>query len=89
MGSSDRRSTSRLCYNYFRLGLAASQLSQQRRLMLAEFLCENESPLVNLLEPAYSDKLGLSLDKKIAFLESEGLLKREDLFPFTAYFASD
>ncbi|WP_223579737.1 RsmB/NOP family class I SAM-dependent RNA methyltransferase [Sphingobacterium sp. GVS05A] len=88
MGSSDRRSTSRLCYNYFRLGLAASQLSQQRRLVLAEFLCENESPLVNLLEPTYSDKLGLSLDEKIAFLESEGLLKSEDLFPFTSYFSS-
>ncbi|MCS4224226.1 RsmB/NOP family class I SAM-dependent RNA methyltransferase [Sphingobacterium sp. BIGb0165] len=87
MGSSDRRSTSRLCYNYFRLGLAASQLSQQRRLVLAEFLCENESLLVNLLEPTYGDKLGLSLDEKIAFLESEGLLKREDLFPFTAYFS--
>lgn len=87
MGSSDRRSTSRLCYNYFRLGLAASQLSQQRRLVLAEFLCENESPLVNLFEPTYSDKLGLSLDEKITFLESEGLLKREGLFPFTAYFS--
>lgn len=88
MGSSDRRSTSRLCYNYFRLGLAASQLSQQRRLVLAEFLCENESTLVNLLEPTYSDKLGLSLDEKIAFLESEGLLKSEDLFPFISYFSS-
>ncbi|MNS98925.1 Ribosomal RNA small subunit methyltransferase B [compost metagenome] len=63
-------------------------MSQQRRLVLAEFLCENESPLVNLLEPTYSDKLGLSLDEKIAFLESEGLLKSEDLFPFTSYFSS-
>lgn len=88
MGSSDRRSTSRLCYNYFRLGQAASQLSQQRRLVLAEFLCEKESPLVGLLEPGYSNKMGLSLDEKIAFLEAEGLLKVEDLFPFTAYFSA-
>ncbi|MDF2519057.1 MAG: methyltransferase [Sphingobacterium sp.] len=88
MGSSDRRSTSRLCYNYFRLGQAASQLSQQRRLVLAEFLCEKESPLVELLEPEYSSRMGLSLDEKIAFLEAEGLLKVEDLFPFTAYFSA-
>ncbi|WP_343560579.1 RsmB/NOP family class I SAM-dependent RNA methyltransferase [Sphingobacterium sp.] len=88
MGSSDRRSTSRLCYNYFRLGRAASQLSQQRRLVLAEFLCEKESPLVELLEPEYSSRMGLSLDEKIAFLEAEGLLKVEDLFPFTAYFSA-
>lgn len=87
MGSSDRKATSRLCYNYFRLGLAASQLSQQRRLVLAEFLCEQESPLVRTLEPAYIDKLRLTLDEKIAFLESEGLLKSHDLFPFTAYFS--
>ncbi len=85
MGSSDRRSTSRLCYNYFRLGLAAAQLSQQRRLVLAEFLCEQDSPVVSLFEPNYVAKLGLSLDEKLAFLESEGLLKRADLFPFTAY----
>lgn len=85
MGSSDRRSTSRLCYNYFRLGLAAAQLSQQRRLVLAEFLCEQDSPVVCLFEPNYVAKLGLSLDEKLAFLESEGLLKRADLFPFTTY----
>lgn len=85
MGSSDRRSTSRLCYNYFRLGLAAAQLSQQRRLVLAEFLCEQDSPVVSLFEPNYVAKLGLSLDEKLAFLESEGLLKRADLFPFTTY----
>jgi len=89
MGSSDRKSTSRLCYNYFRLGMAASQLSQQRRLVLAEFLCEKESPLVALLEPSYSEKLNLPLKDKIAFLESEGFFKVEDLFPFTDHISPD
>jgi tRNA and rRNA cytosine-C5-methylases len=89
MGSSDRKSTSRLCYNYFRLGMAASQLSQQRRLVLAEFLCEQESPLVALLEPSYSDKLNLPLKDKIAFLKSEGLFKLEDLFPFTDHISEE
>ncbi|WP_294350643.1 RsmB/NOP family class I SAM-dependent RNA methyltransferase [uncultured Sphingobacterium sp.] len=85
MGSSDRKAVSRLCYNYFRLGTAAPQLSQQRRLVIAEFLCEQESPLVAVLEPAYADKLHLSIRDKINFLESEGFFKLEDLFPFTEH----
>lgn len=89
MGSSDRKSTSRLCYNYFRLGMAASQLSQQRRLVLAEFLCEQESPLVTLLEPSYGDKLNLPLNDKIAFLESEGFFKLKDVFPFTDHISEE
>lgn len=89
MGSSDRRSTSRLCYNYFRLGKAASQLSQQRRLVLAEFLCEKESALVSLLEPSYADKMGFSVSEKIAFLESENLVEAKDFFPFTDYISSE
>ncbi|WP_312789651.1 RsmB/NOP family class I SAM-dependent RNA methyltransferase [Sphingobacterium sp.] len=83
MGSSDRKSTSRLCYNYFRLGAAASQLSQQRRLVLAEFLCEQHSALVTLLEPSYADKINLPIKDKLAFLEKEGVLRAKDLFPFT------
>ncbi|WP_293888036.1 MULTISPECIES: RsmB/NOP family class I SAM-dependent RNA methyltransferase [unclassified Sphingobacterium] len=85
MGSSDRKAVSRLCYNYFRLGTAAPQLSQQRRLVVAEFLCEQESPLVAVLEPSYADKLHLSIRDKITFLESEGFFKLEDLFPFTEH----
>lgn len=89
MGSSDRRSTARLCYNYFRLGKAASQLSQQRRLVLAEFLCEQESALVSILEPSYADKMGFSVSEKIAFLESENLVEAKDFFPFTDYISSE
>ncbi|WP_286752074.1 MULTISPECIES: RsmB/NOP family class I SAM-dependent RNA methyltransferase [Sphingobacterium] len=89
MGSSDRKATSRLCYNYFRLGTAASQLSQQRRLVLAEFLCEHESPLVALFEPSYSDKIQQPLKDKIAFLESEGVFNLNDLFPFTDHISDE
>ncbi len=84
MGSSDRRWASRLCYNYFRLGAAALQLSQQRRLVLAEFLCESESALVSLLDPSLAEKMTLPLGDKLSFLEADGLLSRQDLFPFTA-----
>ena len=39
MGSNDRRSVSRLLYNYFRLGRALANKSVEERLFLAEFLC--------------------------------------------------
>ena len=39
MGSTDRRSASRLLYNYFRLGRALSEKTIEQRLFLAEFLC--------------------------------------------------
>ncbi|MDM1293135.1 RsmB/NOP family class I SAM-dependent RNA methyltransferase [Sphingobacterium sp. N143] len=89
MGSSDRKSISRLCYNYFRLGMAAPLLSQQRRLVLAEFLCEKDSTLVALLEPAYMDKIGLPLAEKLAFLEDEGMLTLNDLFPFHEHLSTE
>src|SRR5690606_16498436 len=47
MGSSDRRMTSRLCYNYFRIGNALSNTGIRDRLIVAEFLCETESDLVS------------------------------------------
>ncbi|WP_400262828.1 RsmB/NOP family class I SAM-dependent RNA methyltransferase [Sphingobacterium sp. SG20118] len=81
MGSKDRKWTSRLCYNFFRLGKGAKQLSQQKRLVIAEYLCEKESPLVSLFEPEWN--LDLTLEEKLIFLQDQNLLLLEDVFPFT------
>jgi 16S rRNA (cytosine967-C5)-methyltransferase len=83
MGSKDRKWTSRLCYNYFRLGKGAKQLSQQKRLIIAEYLCENESPFVSLFEPTWN--FDLTLEEKIAFLRQQELLDCSDIFPFKDY----
>jgi len=80
MGSKDRKWTSRLCYNYFRLGKGAKQLSQHKRLIIAEYLCETESPFVALFEPDWN--IALSLNDKLTFLKELQLLQVADVFPF-------
>ena len=42
MGSTDRRVASRLIYNYFRLGKALFNTPTEDRLIVAEFLCNNQ-----------------------------------------------
>lgn len=85
MGSGDRRTASRLLYNYHRLGTACSSLPPEERLMLAEFLCEGrESLFLQSLKPelyAYAD---LPLEKRISYLEgAEYKFSLEDVYPFT------
>ena len=80
MGSKDRKWTSRLCYNYFRLGKGAKQLSQQKRLIIAEYLCETESPFVALFEPDWN--IARPLKDKLSFLKELDLLQVSDVFPF-------
>lgn len=46
MGSKDRRTISRFAYHYFRLGKSAAGLDPLDRLVIAEFLCADQSPLV-------------------------------------------
>lgn len=88
MGSSDRRMTSRLCYNFFRLGKAASQLSVTDRVVLAEFLCETESTVVSYYKPDWTSRLGDSVSDKIDFLVSQDLINRSDLFPFQQHLSA-
>lgn len=82
MGSSDRRMTSRLCYNFFRLGNALPTLTPEERLVVAEFLCEQDSALVRHFQPSWESQMQSSVDAKIAFLQAEGLAVLEDVFPF-------
>ena len=42
-GSRDRKQITSLCYNYFRLGNAVKNISDEERIVLATFLCENRS----------------------------------------------
>ncbi|WP_293917845.1 MULTISPECIES: RsmB/NOP family class I SAM-dependent RNA methyltransferase [unclassified Sphingobacterium] len=88
MGSSDRRMTSRLCYNFFRLGKAASQLSVTDRVVLAEFLCETESTVVSYYKPDWTSRLGDSVSDKIDFLVSQDLINRSDLFPLQQHLSA-
>lgn len=84
MGSTDRRSASRLLYNYFRLGRALSNRTPEQRLFLAEFLCTSvDNPFLHHFRTDLNEKIYLSLDEKIRYAEeNEGLVLTE-VFPFT------
>lgn len=82
MGSSDRRMTSRLCYNFFRLGRAIPHFSMDDRLVVAEFLCEVESQVVALYRPEWLSYLTAPLTEKIDFLKEKDDDVTIDIFPF-------
>ena len=90
MGSTDRRTASRLLYNYFRLGKAFSNLPAQERLFFAEFLCVNgPNPFLEYFKPELHVKAGLALDDKISVLESEYGFVLEDVFPFHQHLSGE
>lgn len=82
MGSSDRRMTSRLCYNFFRLGQAMPTAEPLQRLIVAEFLCESNSPVVSLYEPEWQAISGESLEAKVTFLQGLGIAVSKTIFPY-------
>lgn len=90
MGSSDRRNTSRLVYNYFRLGKALPSLPVEQRLFIAEFLCSTgENPFLEYFNPELNAKVDLSSEEKIGFLQQlYSEFKQTDIFPFCRHLSS-
>jgi 16S rRNA (cytosine967-C5)-methyltransferase len=84
MGSNDRRSVSRLLYNYFRLGRALANKSVEERLFLAEFLCTSvDNPFLHHFRSDLNQMIYLNIDEKIKYASiNEGLII-EQVFPFT------
>ena len=86
MGSTDRRVATRLLYNYFRLGQAAIEQPLEKRLFMAEFLCNTVSDsFLQHFEPELNENINLSLSDKLALLKEKYGLKLEDVFPFTEH----
>ncbi|RZK18299.1 MAG: RsmB/NOP family class I SAM-dependent RNA methyltransferase [Pedobacter sp.] len=72
MGSSDRRWASRHVYSFFRLGKALSNLTQQERLCVADFLCHDT--LSAIVERDFSDlkdDVQLSLAEKLQLIKNK------------------
>lgn len=84
MGATDRRVAAALLYNYFRLGRACANLPAEERLFIAEFLVSREpNPFLKNFKPYWNEKITLSLDEKISFLQSNNIqFSLEDVFPF-------
>lgn len=86
MGSNDRRSASRLLYNYFRLGRAFADKSVEQRLYLAEFLCTSvDNPFLHNFRPDLNEKIYLTQDEKIKYVSLHEGLILNDVFPFTRH----
>lgn len=89
MGSSDRRMTSRFCYNYFRLGQAFTSYSTVEKLLFAEYLCESDSETLAVYNPALHATITDGLDKKIAHLQSSYGDFLQQVFPFATHLSSE
>ncbi|WP_207427202.1 RsmB/NOP family class I SAM-dependent RNA methyltransferase [Pedobacter sp. SYSU D00535] len=87
MGSNDRRTASRLLYNYFRLGKAVANHPSEERLFLAEFLCSSgPSPFLAHFKPELHSKIELPLFEKVAILEGEiPDFQLKDVYPLHAH----
>lgn len=89
MGSTDRRITSRYCYNFFRIGRAFTHLSMAERLALSEYLCETDSELLAIRHPKLYASIHEDIDKKIATLRSEYGDFLDQVFPFAEHLSSE
>ena len=82
MGSNDRRSASRLLYNYYRLGKALHSRSVEERLFFAEFLCTAvDNPFLQHFRPDLNEKIYLSPEEKLDFIAKEEGFDLSDAFP--------
>ena len=82
MGSSDRRMTSRFCYNYFRLGNSLADYTIVERLAFAEYLCSAESDVVHVIKPELVSSLQAKLSSKLRKLRTDYGFNLNDVFPF-------
>ena len=85
MGSSDRKMTSRFIYNFFRLGNAFQHESVLNKLIYAEFLCENDSPLVSIHNADLAQHISGLLVSKIEILQSRVNFELNEVFPLLSH----
>src|SRR5215204_6217451 len=77
-GSRDRKVVSDLCYSYFRLGKLFSENPVEDRLIIAQFLCHDDSGLIRELKPELASHISKPVGEKLKFLKAEADL----IFPF-------
>jgi 16S rRNA (cytosine967-C5)-methyltransferase len=83
-GSKDRKSIAGLCYNYFRLGKAAQQLSIEDAIKIAVFLC-NDAPGIwaALFDEHWLANWKSDLSERISFVvENYSTFYQNKVFPF-------
>lgn len=87
-GARDRRQISSLCYHYFRLGKAGSNLSYSDKIIAGTFLCDTaSSDFLEDLKPEWNTMVAEPLAQKITFIKNE--LNIENIFPFATAVSED
>jgi 16S rRNA (cytosine967-C5)-methyltransferase len=91
MGSTDRRIASRLLYSYFRLGKALINENLETRLVIAEFLCNQQSnSFVNYFKAEWESHFPNDLKDKLTFIKSNFPdFDESDIFPFYEHLAAE
>lgn len=81
-GSKDRKQISHLCYCFFRLGKAIMNLTTDEKLLIALFLCsEQSSEILAALKPEWNEKCDLPLGEKLLIINYSLLIT--EVFPWT------
>ncbi len=86
MGSTDRKVASRLIYNYFRLGKALFNTPSEDRLIVAEFLCNNQTnSFLQHFRPDWALCAGFEISEKLKLVKKTYPdFKLADVFPWHA-----
>lgn len=80
-GSRDRKQIASLCYHYYRLGKAFAGVAVAERIIIASFLCEQQSnDFLAFHRSDWNEKAGLPPQEKIALLQTQ--FSATDIFPF-------
>ena len=80
-GSKDRKQISHLCYCFFRLGKAIMNLTIEEKLLIALFLCSEQSnEILAALKPEWNAKCDLPLNKKLLIINYSLLIT--EIFPW-------
>jgi len=87
-GSKDRKEISHACYCFYRLGTSLSNLNFEERILVALFLCSNQSnKIIEELKPEWQSLINIPLNEKIKFLSAENEV--ENIFPFAGELSSE
>jgi 16S rRNA (cytosine967-C5)-methyltransferase len=80
-GSKDRKQVSHLCYCYFRLGKALTELPVEERILAALFLCSSQpNEILQQLKPVWNENAMLSFSAKQKLIASS--FSTADIFPW-------
>jgi len=82
MGSKDRKQASEMVFCFYRLGLAAKDLSMEDRILTGLFLCNHSSnEILQYFKPSWNEHIGLKTEEKINFISNR--IQIPEIFPWT------